>query len=140
MTDNLTQEQRFRNMSRIKSKNTIPELKVRSYLFSKGLRYRIHDSTIQGKPDLVFKKYRTLIFVNGCFWHGHDDCRYNTIPKTNTMYWTEKIAKNKKRDKLSYKNLSAKGWKVIVIWECELKGKSYDKYLNKVIFRILNES
>ncbi len=140
MTDNLTKEQRFRNMSNIKSKDTIPELKVRSYLFRKGLRYRLHDSKLPGRPDMVLKKYKVVLFVNGCFWHRHKGCKFYSIPKTNSEYWNKKLKRNEERDKVTHRKLIQEGWKVIVIWECELMGNTYDKYLNKIIFKILNGS
>ncbi len=114
-------------MSCIKGKNTKPEEKVRKYLFSQGFRYRKNDKRLPGTPDIVLPKYRTVIFVNGCFWHGHQGCRYFVVPKTNTDFWMNKIDTNRIRDQKKISELEAMGWKVIVIWECELKtGKRED--------------
>ena len=114
-------------MSCIKGKNTQPEEIVRKYLFSQGFRYRKNDKRLPGTPDIVLPKYRTVIFVNGCFWHGHQGCRYFVVPKTNTDFWMNKIDTNRIRDQKKISELEAMGWKVIVIWECELKtGKRED--------------
>jgi len=110
------------NMSRIKGKNTEPERIVRAYLFSKGFRYRLHPKNLSGKPDLVLKKHRTVVFVHGCFWHGHEGCKNFVVPRTRTSWWLEKISRNKERDKENMKKLQQEGWKVLTIWECELKG------------------
>lgn len=120
MVDKISKEARSRNMSLIQSKNTKPELLVRKYLFNRGLSFRLHDKRLPGKPDLIFPKYKTVVFVNGCFWHHHS-CRYGTTPKTNTDFWLNKFKKNKDRDKQNYKDLTSSGWNVIVVWECELK-------------------
>jgi len=120
MPDNLTAESRRYNMSQIKGKNTKPEETVGKYLFSYGFRYRKNASYLPGKPDLVLRKYKTCIFVNGCFWHKHD-CRYFVWPKTNAEFWKEKITKNVERDQKNYALLEKMGWRVIVIWECKLK-------------------
>ena len=98
MSDRLTKEQRHKNMSAIRGKNTKPELLVRKFLFSRGFRYRLNHPRLPGHPDLVLRKYRTVIFVNGCFWHGHDGCKYFVLPKTNSEFWKDKIQKNKGRD------------------------------------------
>lgn len=109
------------NMSCIKGKNTKPEEKVRKYLFSQGFRYRKNYKKLPGTPDIVLPRYRTVIFVNGCFWHGHEGCRYFVIPKTNTEFWLNKIEANRERDKRKTDALIALGWNVIVVWECQLK-------------------
>lgn len=109
------------NMSRIKGKDTKPEEIVRKYLFSKGFRYRKNDPKLPGKPDIVLPKYRTVIFVNGCFWHMHEGCRYFVWPKHNAEFWEKKIRDNAERDKRNYKKLEEQGWKVLTIWECGLK-------------------
>ncbi len=109
------------NMSRIKDKDTKPEQLVRKYLFAQGFRYRLHVKNLPGKPDLVFPKYKTVLFINGCFWHGHKGCRYFTLPKTNTEWWLQKIKGTQKRDKEAEIALNVAGWKVITVWECELK-------------------
>lgn len=120
--DDLTPEQRRKNMQHIRSTNTRPEEIVRKYLFSQGLRYRKNDKRFPGKPDLVFPKYRTVVFVNGCFWHMHDCGRF-VWPKSNQEYWKKKILRNVERDNKNYDALKEEGWKVIIVWECELKTK-----------------
>jgi DNA mismatch endonuclease (patch repair protein) len=121
MTDVHSKEVRSYNMSRIKSKDTKPELIVRKFLFSKGYRYRLHYKKLPGKPDLVLPKYKTVIFINGCFWHAHGECKYAVTPKSNQEYWLPKIEKNKGKDIVAYQQLAKMNWKVIVIWECMLK-------------------
>ena len=108
--DKLTKEQRSRCMSAIKGKNTIPELLVRKFLFSRGFRYRLNQSCLPGHPDLVLRKYRTVIFVNGCFWHGHEGCKYYVMPKTNVEFWRNKIEQNRLRDKEEQRKLASLGW------------------------------
>ena len=124
------------NMSRIKGKNTKPEEIVRKYLFSKGFRYRKNDKRLPGTPDIVLPKYKTVIFVNGCFWHGHKDCRYFVVPKTNTDFWLNKINTNIERDKRKQEALKELGWNVIVVWECELKPKVVAQTLNKLMNKL----
>jgi DNA mismatch endonuclease (patch repair protein) len=114
-------ETRSFNMSMIKGKNTKPEIMVRKFLFQNGFRYRINYSKLPGKPDIVLPKYKTVIFVNGCFWHGHNGCKYFVIPKTRTDWWLEKINGTIERDKKKISELETLGWKVLTIWECELK-------------------
>lgn len=108
-------------MSRVKSKHTTPEMAVRRLIFSMGYRYRLHDKRLPGRPDLVFSSRRKVIFVNGCFWHGHEGCRYAGLPKTRVDYWREKIEKNQIRDREKIALLEADGWKVLTVWQCELK-------------------
>ena len=112
------------NMSRIKNKNTKPEILVRKFLFADGFRYRINDKKLPGKPDIVLPKYKTVIFVNGCFWHGHENCKYFKLPATRTEWWKEKIEGNIKNDTIKHTLLRETGYKVMVIWECEIKNKS----------------
>lgn len=119
--DNHSKEVRSFNMSRIRSKNTKPEEAVRKFLFAEGFRYRKNDKRLPGCPDIVLRKYNTVIFVNGCFWHGHTGCRYFVWPKSNTDYWVQKINRNIDRDKHTYASLRELGWEVIIVWECELK-------------------
>lgn len=126
------------NMSQIKGKNTKPEELVRKYLFSQGFRYRKNDKRLPGSPDIVLPKYKTVIFINGCFWHGHKDCKYFVWPKSNEDFWKNKIETNIARDKKKTKDLEALGWKSIVVWECELKHDKV-KTLEKLIRRIKNE-
>lgn len=120
MADCHSKEVRSMNMSRIKNKNTKPETIVGKYLFSRGLRYRKNVRRLPGAPDFVFKKYKTVVFVNGCFWHHHK-CRYFVWPSSNIEYWHEKIDKNEERDLKNIALLAEQGWNVLVIWECELK-------------------
>lgn len=120
-------------MSCIKGKNTKPEEIVRKYLFSLGFRYRKNDKRLPGTPDIVLPKYRTVIFVNGCFWHGHQGCRYFVVPKTNTEFWMNKIDANRARDQKKISELEAMGWRVIVIWECELKQGKQDDTLRRIV-------
>lgn len=133
MTDVHSKETRSYNMSRIRSKNTKPEILVRKFLFSKGLRFRLHDKKLPGKPDIILPKYKIAIFVHGCFWHGHENCKYFVLPKTRTEWWFNKIQINKNNDDKNKTELSVKGWEVIQIWECELKSKVVNKTLEKLI-------
>ena len=120
------------NMSRIKNKNTKPEILVRKFLFANGFRYRLNDKKLPGKPDIVLPKYKTVIFVNGCFWHGHENCKYFKLPATRTEWWKEKINKTKLKDFSNNKILNEVGWHVFVIWECEMK-YDYEVRLEKLI-------
>lgn len=110
-------------MAAIKGKDTKPELIVRKYLFSRGLRYRVNNSKLPGSPDIVLKKYKTVVFVDGCFWHGHENCKYFRLPKSNDYYWRHKIAMNKARDFANNVDLELAGWQVIRLWECDIKSK-----------------
>lgn len=121
MTDVHSPKIRSYNMSQIHNKNTVPEETVRKFLFSKGFRYRKNDSRLPGTPDVVLPKYKTVIFVNGCFWHKHEGCKYFVWPKNNAEFWRNKIEGNVLRDARNYRQLEEMGWHVIVIWECELK-------------------
>ena len=131
MSDKLTPEKRSWNMSRIKGKDTKIEVEVRKYLFSKGYRFRKNDKRYPGKPDIVLPKYHVAIFVHGCFWHRHAGCKDATTPKTRTEFWLEKFDKNVKNDRIKQEKLRELGWKVIVIWECELK-RSFQETMDKV--------
>ena len=133
MADVHDKETRSYNMSQIKGQNTKPEELVRKYLFSKGYRYRKNDRRYPGTPDIVLPKYKTIIFVNGCFWHGHEGCRYFVWPKNNADFWKDKIKKNVSRDKRDYDLLQQMGWRVIVIWECRLKKQFRQETLNSLI-------
>jgi DNA mismatch endonuclease, patch repair protein len=124
------------NMSRIRSKDTKPELIVRKYLHSLGFRYRLHVRNLPGKPDIVVPKFRTVIFVHGCFWHGHQNCKYFVIPKTRTKWWESKINRNRELDKKNIALLRQDSWKVITIFECSLKGEKANKSLLKLVTRI----
>lgn len=114
-------------MQQIRGKDTKPEIMLRKLLFKEGYRYRINDRKLPGKPDIVLNKYRTVIFVNGCFWHGHTNCRYFVIPKTRTEFWTEKINGNRERDLRNEEQLKSAGWNVIIVWECELKNNNVEE-------------
>ena len=135
MADNHTKEQRSYNMSRIRSKNNAPEEKVRKFLFSKGFRYRKNDKNLPGCPDIVLPKYKTVIFVNGCFWHKHN-CKRFVWPSSNEKYWKKKILRNVERDEINIKELKELGWKVLVVWECELKKAIIDKRLETLLDEI----
>jgi len=129
----MTLEQRSRNMAAIKGKDTKPEMIVRKYHFSRGLRFRVQVRKLSGTPDIVLPKYTTVIFVDGCFWHGHEGCRYFRLPKSNVEFWTEKIEHNIERDRESMQALLDLGWKVIRVWECELRNKANrEETLNKI--------
>lgn len=121
MSDIISPEQRHRNMATIHSASTKPELRLRKTLWHSGFRYKVNDKRLPGSPDIVLPKYRTVIFVHGCFWHGHNGCRSYTVPKTNTEFWTAKVARNRERDQQVWRQLEAKGWSVVIVWECELK-------------------
>ncbi|MBQ2403575.1 MAG: DNA mismatch endonuclease Vsr [Prevotella sp.] len=130
MADPLTPEQRHRCMSRIRAKDTKPEMLVRRYLHSRGFRYRLNVRRLPGTPDIVLRKYKTAIFIHGCFWHGHEGCRLYVPPKSNTHYWTEKISRNIERDTIACAKLHQLGWHTLVIWECQLKPHERDNTLS----------
>lgn len=133
MTDVHNKATRSFNMSRIKGKDTKPEMLVRRFLFAQGFRYRLHVKTLPGKPDIVLPKYKTVIFIHGCFFHGHEGCRYFKVPATRTEWWLDKIEGNKKRDWEAVKKLTELGWKVISVWECELKPKQIERTLLQLL-------
>lgn len=134
--DHLTPQQRSKNMSAILGKNTKPEMIVRKYLWNHGCRYRLQDKRLPGKPDIVLKRYRTCIFINGCFWHGHEGCKYHSIPKTNTEFWVNKVKRNQERDKDVISQLTQMGWHCITIWECELKPKKQKATLESLMYTL----
>ena len=123
-------------MSRIKGKDTQPEILVRKYLHAQGFRYRVHVNTLPGKPDIVLPKYKTVIFINGCFWHGHKSCKYFTIPKTRTEWWLKKINNNIDNDKKANKELKSSGWKVLVIWTCNLKKTKFENAMQSLLKKL----
>ena len=138
--DVLTKEKRHELMSHVKGNNTKPEEIVRKYLFSKGFRYRKNDKRYPGKPDIVLPKYRTVVFVNGCFWHQHPGCKAAALPKTNVDFWKEKLQRNVDRDKKQIQELERDGWKVIIIWECEIKTKKKrDERLKLLVHQIISK-
>lgn len=136
MPERHTTEQRSYNMSQIKSTNTKPEIKLRKALFAAGFRYSLNGKKLPGKPDLVLTKYKTVIFVNGCFWHGHQDCRYFVMPKTRTEFWSEKISGNNERYQRNNALLKEEGWNIITVWECELKKNIFEDTVMLVIQKI----
>ena len=123
-------------MSQIKSKDTKPEMIVRRYLHAQGFRYKLYDKTLPGKPDLVLPKYKTVVFVHGCFWHGHKGCRYFVVPKSRTEWWMQKINRNSERDKINARQLRKMGWKVLTVFECGLKKSKADSTLSKLTRKI----
>lgn len=136
MADVHSKETRSYNMSRIRSKDTSPELLVRKFLHSKGFRYTLHNKNLPGRPDIVLPKYNTIIFVQGCFWHGHRDCKYASIPKTRTEWWQKKIDTNKANDEKAQKLLKKEGWKIINVWGCDLKKQKMEKTLDKLVKKL----
>ena len=133
MADVHSPEIRSYNMSRIRNKDTKPEEIVRKYLFAQGFRYRKNDKKLPGKPDIVLPKYKTVIFVNGCFWHKHEGCKYFVWPKNNEAFWRNKINGNVAHDDKVYQELREMGWNILIIWECELKPSIRDNTLNNVV-------
>lgn len=138
MTDIHSKKVRSFNMSRVKGKETSPEVFVRKYLFGQGLRFRKNVRDLPGKPDIVLPKYRTVIFVNGCFWHGHQNCKKAKLPATRTDWWKEKIQKNIERDSKNIEKLARMGWQVLLVWECELKRKDSPILLGEILSKIKN--
>lgn len=138
MADKITPEHRSWNMSRIKGKDTKIEVKVRSWLFAKGFRFRKNDRRYPGTPDVVLPKYRTVIFINGCFWHRHEGCRYATTPKTRTEFWQKKFDRNVANDIKHKEEMEAMGWNVITLWECELKKKQFEETMQGLAEKINN--
>ena len=126
-------------MSRIHSKDTVIEIKIRKFLFSKGFRYRKNVVNLLGKPDIVLKKYKTVIFVHGCFWHGHENCKNARIPKSNIDFWKGKIERNKQRFEEVSRQLQEQGWNVIVIWECEIN-KNFEDTMKRIVETITNQN
>lgn len=140
MTDVHDKKTRSYNMSRIKGTDTKPEMLVRKYLHSKGIRYRLHNKKLPGTPDITLSKYHTVIFVNGCFWHGHEGCKYFVLPKTRTEWWKQKIEKTIIRDRKAINDLKELGWNCLVIWECELKPDKRSETLENTLIKITKET
>ena len=120
MADRITREQRSANMRAVKSKNTAPEILARKAAHRLGFRFRVHGSQLPGRPDIVLPKHRTVIFVHGCFWHAHNGCRKSSLPKSNVAFWKEKIERNRLRDRRTYASLKKLGWRVVILWQCEI--------------------
>jgi DNA mismatch endonuclease (patch repair protein) len=138
--DNRSKEKRSENMSHIKSKGTKPEETVRKYLFSQGYRYRKNVKNLPGHPDIVLPKYQTVVFVNGCYWHGHEGCKYFVLPKSNVDFWLSKIEYNKRRDKENHEKLGRLGWNVLTIWECEIRHGDKENALSDLVNQIRSVS
>ena len=136
MPDTLSQELRHKAMAAIHSASTKPELKLRLVLWHLGFRYRVNCKRLPGSPDIVLPKYRTAIFIHGCFWHGHKGCKYYTVPKTNTDFWIAKVARNQERDQKVWRELEAMGWSVIIVWECALKKAVFGNTIERVVAEI----
>lgn len=136
MADKLTKEQRRHCMAQIRGKGTKPEMVVRKFLFGRGFRYRLNHPWLPGHPDIVLRKYRSVIFVNGCFWHGHEGCRYYVVPKSNTEFWKTKIARNRARDIEEQRRLASMGWHCITVWECQLKPAVREQTLESLAFTL----
>ncbi len=132
LTDTLSQTERSERMSRIRGKNSVAEMRLRSLIHGMGFRYRLHVKTLPGTPDLVFPSRKAVIFMHGCFWHRHQDCRLARMPKSRVAFWREKLEANKRRDEENVKRLNELGWRVLVIWECQMKEKDLNEVSNVV--------
>lgn len=139
MTDVHNPKVRSYNMSRIRSKDTKPEISVRKRLFAAGFRYRLHSQKLPGRPDIVVPKYRAVIFIDGCFWHGHAGCKFFKLPSTRQDWWEAKIQNNKKNDRNKRKELKALGWRIIQVWECQLKKDHLEKSVNRIVRKLLSQ-
>ncbi|MCT4124161.1 DNA mismatch endonuclease Vsr [Elizabethkingia anophelis] len=139
MADVHSKAVRSYNMSQIKGRDTKPELLVRRFLFANGLRYRLYNKKLPGKPDIILSKFKTIIFVHGCFWHGHENCKYYIIPKTRTKFWLDKIEGNKKRDGQNVTLLKNNGWNIIIVYECQLKKEKREVTLNNILQNIQDQ-
>ena len=140
MADIFTKKKRSEIMSRISGKETKPEILVRKILFANGFRYKKNDKRYPGKPDIVLPKYKTVIFVNGCFWHGHKDCEKAKLPETNFEFWKNKIERNIQRDKINYEQLKEQGWNVLILWQCQLNNQyNIKRTIDKLIKNLKNQ-
>ena len=137
MGDIFTKEERAELMSHIRSVNTKPEVALRRALWRRGFRYRVNVKNLPGSPDIVLPKHRTVVFVHGCFWHGHNGCKEYTVPKTNTDFWVNKVARNQERDQEVWRKLEAKGWSVVIVWECELVKAKFAGTVERVTVEII---
>ena len=138
MADVHDKKTRSYNMSQIKATDTKPELLVRKFLHAQGFRYKLHDKTLPGKPDIVLPKYKTVIFIHGCFWHGHSNCKYYVVPKTRTDWWLHKINTNSSNNVKAIKALKKDSWKIITVWECRLKAGKKEKTLSQILKKLSN--
>ena len=138
MADTVSKEKRSDIMSHVTGKETKPEIIVRKYLFARGLRYRKNVKRLPGTPDIVFPKYKTAVFVNGCFWHGHKGCKYSHLPSSNFEYWEKKIADNTERDERKKRELEGLGYRVLIIWQCQLKSNTKIETLEALYHNIVN--
>ena len=138
MADTVSKEKRSEIMSHVTGKETKPEIIVRKYLFARGLRYRKYVKRLPGTPDIVFPKYKTAVFVNGCFWHGHKGCKYSHLPSSNFEYWEKKIADNIERDERKKRELEGLGYRVLIIWQCQLKSNTKIETLEALYHNIVN--
>jgi DNA mismatch endonuclease, patch repair protein len=136
MADVHSKAQRSYNMSRIRSMHTKPEILVRKFLHANGFRFRLHDKKLPGRPDIVLPRHKTLVFIHGCFWHGHESCKYYVVPKTRTGWWLQKINTNKLNDVKALKALKKAGWKIITVWECDLKPVKLEKTLQSLLKKL----
>lgn len=132
MVDVVDSATRSRMMSGIQGKNTKPELLVRKYLHSRGLRFRLHAKELPGKPDLVFPKYKVVVFVHGCFWHRHPRCKFAVVPASNVEFWKQKLDSNRERDQRNNRSLKAYGWRVLTVWECQLDERHLARLVGKI--------
>lgn len=140
MSDKMTPEQRHKCMAAIRSKNTKPEMLVRRFLFANGLRFRVNDRRHPGTPDIVLPRFRTVVFIDGCFWHGHENCKLYRLPSTNTEFWRAKIERNRARDDADTRALTARGWQVIRVWTCDLQPRRRHATLYRLLKLILANS
>lgn len=138
MADTVSKQKRSEIMSHVTGKETKPEIMVRKYLFARGLRYRKNVKQLPGTPDIVFPKYKTAVFVNGCFWHGHKGCKYSHLPSTNLEYWEKKIADNLERDERKTRELEKLGYRVLIVWQCQLKPNIKIETLETLYHNIVN--
>ena len=132
MPDRFDRKTRSRIMASIRGKNTQPELTVRRFLHARGLRFRLHNASLPGRPDIVLAKHRTVVFVHGCIWHGHANCRLASMPASNRRFWREKLAGNRRRDRRKARALKKAGWKVLTIWQCQLDGKRLRRLTDRI--------
>lgn len=138
--DNLTKDERSEIMSRVKSRNTRPELAVRKLIWAMGIRYRLEGRDLPGKPDIVFRRLRKVIFIHGCYWHRHEGCPNTRTPKSRVNFWTQKFETNRQRDEEHYRELKAMGWQFLIIWECEIKPRKMDELSKKISEFIENKT